>query len=330
MFWLIGIGVFLYGLFYTVALLLIDCDLQLAFLEKFGKSINRLRGKVVFITGASSGIGEHTAYALARHGVKLVLSARRREELERVKRQCIELSNGSLVDNDILVLPMDLLDFNSHKLVFEHAVRHFGHVDVLFNNAGRSQRALFENIDMKVHKELFDLNLFSVVNLSNVAVNFFKQQGHGHIAITSSMAGIMGVPYSATYTGSKHAIHGYFNSLRNEKIEERLHITICCPGPTFTNFLQESFTDKPGEKYGISAQPTDRRMTSERCGYLCAVAIANKTAESWMAVFPLIPATYLAVYFPIIFRFIVKVVGPQKIFSFRDSKEPQLSEVYTI
>ena len=107
MFWsLIGAGVLLYGLFYVIVLIFIDCDLQLAFYEKFGKSISmfwkknemaytvklflgRLKGKVVFITGASSGIGEHTAIAFAKHGVKLVLVARRRDELERVKNKCL-------------------------------------------------------------------------------------------------------------------------------------------------------------------------------------------------------------------------------------------------
>lgn len=106
---LIGVGLTCYGILHTLILMLIDCDLQLFFCEKLGKSVRkftitlfykffwyfsfiylgRLKGKVVFITGASSGIGEHTAIALAKHGVKLVLTARRQTELERVKQVCL-------------------------------------------------------------------------------------------------------------------------------------------------------------------------------------------------------------------------------------------------
>lgn len=328
MFWaLIGAGVFTYGVIYLVALCLVDSDLNLAFLERFGKSISRIKGKVVFITGASSGIGEYTAYALAKHGVKLVLAARRRNELERVKRKCLELSNGSLIDSDVLVIAMDMCDLVSHKMHFQNAIRHFGHVDVLFNNAGRSQRAMWENIDITVDKDLFELNVFSVINLSRVALEHFNQRGEGHVAVTSSLAGVIGVAYSGSYTGAKHAIHGYMNSLRNEKMGKRITVSLFCPGPVFTNFLQESFTDKPGEKYGITTQPTDRRLTAERCGQLCAIGIANKIKEGWMAMFPLMPITYCAVYFPLIFHLGVKILGPEKMFKLRDSKAPQLSSV---
>ncbi|XP_017778049.1 PREDICTED: dehydrogenase/reductase SDR family member 7 [Nicrophorus vespilloides] len=324
---LIGIGVFVYGVVYLLALLLLDCDLELAIYERFGKSIGRLKGKVCFITGASSGIGEQTAIVLARHGVKLVLAARRRGELERVKRACLEESKGVLQDNDVLVLPMDLCDLNSHKALFDRAARHFNGIDILFNNAGRSQRAVFENIEMSVHKELFELNVFSVVNLTKIAIDHFNQRGSGQIAVTSSIAGVMGVPYSASYTASKHAIHGFMNCLRTEKTGKHIAVTLLCPGPTFTNFLQESFTGKSGEKYGETVQSTDKRMTGQRCGQLCAIAIANKTKESWMAVFPLIPFVYLYTYFPTIYGIMLKMVGPEKMFKLRDSNE-KLAEDY--
>ncbi|KAG5880676.1 hypothetical protein JTB14_028431 [Gonioctena quinquepunctata] len=317
---LIGAGVFTYGVIFTILSLISDCDLQLLFYEKFGKSPRRLKGKVVFVTGASSGIGEHIAYALAKFGVRLVLTARRNDELQRVKRMCIEISKGLLDDKDVLVIPMDMTDLDSHRKHFQHAVLHFGRVDILVNNAGRSQRATWEKIEMAVDKQMFELNVFGVVNLTRIALEHFDKVGSGHVAVVSSLAGILGVPYSGTYTASKHAIHGYFNSLRIEKMKKNIHVTLLCPGPTFSNFLAEAFTEKDGEMYNGSVQANDKRMTAERCGYLSSVALANKTSESWMAVFPLIAMTYISVYFPIVFKMGVSVLGPETLFKLRDSK----------
>ncbi|XP_074033032.1 dehydrogenase/reductase SDR family member 7 isoform X3 [Leptinotarsa decemlineata] len=281
LFSLIGIGVFTYGVIFTLLSLLSDCDLQLLFYEKFGKSPRRLKGKVVFITGASSGIGEHIAYALAKCGVRLVLAARRNEELQRVKRNCIDSSKGLLEDRDVLVIQMDVTDTASHRKHFQHAVLHFGRVDILVNNAGRSQRAMWATTEMSVDRQLFDLNVFGVVSLTRVALEHFDKVGCGHVAVVSSLAGILPVPYSGTYTASKHAIH----------------------------------------KYNGSVQPSDKRMTAERCGYLSAVALANKTSESWIAVFPLISFTYIAVYFPIVFNIALRLLGPETLFKLRDSKD---------
>lgn len=318
----VGICIFIYYAFYFICWLFFDTDVTLAFAAKFGKPIRSLKGKVVFITGASSGIGEFTAVALAQNGVKLVLAARRREELERVKADCLVKSQGQLSSNDVLVIPMDVLKVELHQKYFEDALHHFGQIDIVLNNAGRSQRANWENIDLKVDRELFDLNVFGVLSFSRIAVKYFQSRNGGHIAVTSSLAGIIGAPFSGSYTGSKHAIHGYFNSLRSEKMfENDLAVTLLCPGPTFTNFLAHSFTENAGQVYGINTSTTDRRMTGERCGYLCAVALANRLSESWMGIFPIIPAIYLAVYSPITYSMIIKLIGPKWLNKFRDSKD---------
>lgn len=321
---LICAGIFCYALFYGIILCVIDCDLLLAFNEKFGKSISHLKGKVVFITGASSGIGKHTALALAEHGVKLVLAARRQGTLEQVKAQCLAVAKGSLTPNDVLILQMDMLDMASHKKQFETALAHFGHIDILLNNAGRSQRAEWDSIDIEVDKELFELNVFSVINLTRVALKYFNTKGEGHVAVTSSVAGFVAVPFSASYTGAKHALHGYYNSLRIEKLNSKtdLTVSVICPGPTHSEFLNECFTGTSGEKYGINSKATDRRMTGERCGHLCAVALANKSREAWLCIFPVLHFSYIFVYFPLATHLLMKVAGTQRFFKFRDSTEP--------
>lgn len=120
----------------------------------------------------------------------------------------LEKSKGSLLPSDILVIPMDVLDVDMHEKHFRDAVNYFGQVDILVNNAGRSQRAIWEDIEQSVHHQMFDLNVHAVISLTKVAIKYFATRTEGgHVAVTSSIAGIIGVPFSATYTGTKHAIH---------------------------------------------------------------------------------------------------------------------------
>nr|CAD7411519.1 unnamed protein product [Timema poppensis] len=194
-------------------------------------------------------------------------------------------------------------------------------LDVLVNNAGRSQRCVWEEVELEVDRQMFDLNVFGVIHLTRIAVRYFLEKGAGHVAATSSIAGVQGVPFSGTYTATKHALHGYMNSLRNEKYDRNLDVTLFCPGPVFTNFLAESFTGKANEKFGKSVNPDDRRMTAERCGHLCAVALANKSSEVWMAPLPIIPLAYIFVYFPNVGKVLSHLLGAKYFLKLRDSRE---------
>lgn len=140
----------------------------------------------------------------AKNNVKLCLSARSVDRLEAVKVECLKLGKR-LQPNDILVLKMDMLDLESHQKHFDNVIKHFGQIDVLVNNAGRSQRAQFRDIHITVDREVFELDVFSVVNLSRIYVRHCD--GRGHVAITSSSVGLISVPNSASYTAAKHAIH---------------------------------------------------------------------------------------------------------------------------
>jgi dehydrogenase/reductase SDR family member 7 len=122
------------------------------------------------------------------------------------------LSKGQLKSEDILVLPLDLLKFAFHQDCFNRVISHFQTLDVLVNNAGRSQRADWAKIDINVDRELFELNVFSVIHLSRLVVNYFDQNKiNGQIAVTSSTAGLIGAPNSGSYTGAKHALHVNLN-----------------------------------------------------------------------------------------------------------------------
>lgn len=164
---------------------------------------------------------------------------------------------------------MDVTNIALHQKYFDDILRHFGRLDILVNNAGRSQRANWENIDMSVDRQMFELNVFGVVSLTRIAVKYFQSRPEGgHVAVTSSVAGLIGAPFSGTYTATKHAIHvryltnilkyntlnkninilqGYFNTLRTEKLMSNITVSIFCPGPTFTNFLAHCFTEQDGQ-----------------------------------------------------------------------------------
>ncbi|ETE73504.1 Dehydrogenase/reductase SDR family member 7, partial [Ophiophagus hannah] len=165
---------------------------------------HELPRKVVWVTGASSGIGEELAYQLAKIGSWLVLSARRENELERVKKKCLEIS--SLSDKDILILPLDLTDRGSHELATKTVLQHFGRIDILVNNGGRSQRSLFVDTSVNVYNAIMELNYLGTISLTKFALDHMIQRKQGKIVTMSSVMGVMGAPLATGYCASKHAL----------------------------------------------------------------------------------------------------------------------------
>ncbi|XP_065603424.1 dehydrogenase/reductase SDR family member 7-like [Cyrtonyx montezumae] len=182
-----------------------DGDLTLLWVEWRGKKPeHELRGKVVWVTGASSGIGEELAYQLPKIGALLAISARREDELERVKKKCLQISN--LSDKDILVLRLDLTDRNSHEAATNSVLKHFGKIDVLVNNGGRSQRSLFVDTNLDVFSAIMELSYLGTISLTKHVLNHMIQRRRGKIVTVSSVMGIMGAPLASGYCASKHAL----------------------------------------------------------------------------------------------------------------------------
>lgn len=188
----------------------------------------QFKDKVVWITGASSGIGEFLAYAFAREGAHLVLSSRNAAELERVQSGCPSSTKS-------LVLPLDVVDFPSLPDAVQRVVQHFGHIDLLVNNAGISQRELALDTQLHVDQRIMDINYFGVVALTKAVAPLMRQRKSGHIVVMSSVLGKFGAPYRSAYCASKHALHGFFDSLRAELYSDQVHVTLICPGYVRTN-----------------------------------------------------------------------------------------------
>lgn len=190
---------------------------------------NYFQHKTVWITGASSGLGEQLAYDLSKQGAKLILSARRINELERVKQNC----TGNA--EDIMILPLDLMVHEAMPDKVKEVLSHFGKVDVLINNGGVSQRSYAIDTAFEVDKRIMDINFFGTVALTKALLPSMIQHQLGHIAVISSIAGKVGVPKRTAYAASKFALVGFFDALRAEVHQHDIKVTMICPGFTQTN-----------------------------------------------------------------------------------------------
>lgn len=302
----------------------IDCHIYLWFLDKFLSGptyTNHLRGRVVWITGASpDSIGAAMAYEFCKLGSRLILSGTSETKLSTVKAKCLELNPALSVD-DILIVAFDMTDYSRHRACFERVINHFKQLDILVNNAGRSQRAAFEKIDIAVDEEMFKVNVFGAVNLTRIVVDhWYKNNYNGQIAVTSSVAGIVGAPFSSSYCGSKFALHGYFESLRVEGYKN-LKITLLCPGPVFSRILESSFTEQPGVRVNKMHSPDANRMTTERCAKLCLTAIVHRVNVAWISIQPVLACCYLTQYLPnVLVLIFTKFMTEEKLMKIREGK----------
>uniref|UniRef100_A0A7M4FLU0 Dehydrogenase/reductase 7 n=1 Tax=Crocodylus porosus TaxID=8502 RepID=A0A7M4FLU0_CROPO len=280
-----------------------------------GKAEKELPGKVVWVTGASSGIGEELAYQLAKIGALLALSARRQDELERVKKRCLEIS--SLSDKDILVLRLDLTERSSHEAATKAVLQHFGRIDVLVNNGGRSQRSLFVDTSVDVYSAIMELNYLGTISLTKHVLNHMIERKKGKIVTVSSVMGIMGAPLATGYCASKHALQGFFNSLRPELGEyPGIVITNICPGPVQSKIIDNVFTEelsksleKPGDQ--------SHKMPTDRCVRLILVSIVNDLKEAWISDNPYLAVCYLWQYAPTWAWWLLGKMGKKRIQNFK-------------
>ena len=178
---------------------------------------------VVWITGASSGIGAELAKQYSKRNINLILSARRAAVLLEVKESCMGRSK-------IEILPFDINDFDSTPNQVEKALSFFGRVDVLINNAGISQRSLILDSKFEVFKKIIEIDYLGIVALSSAILPHFISQQSGHYVVVSSVMGKFGSPYRSGYCGAKHALHGFFDVMRMEHQKDNVYVTMVCPG----------------------------------------------------------------------------------------------------
>ncbi len=227
--------------------------------------------RIVWITGASSGIGKALALEYATQNTSLILSSRRQPELEKVKSLCME---QGLSDLDVLVLPLDVTEHQDFKIKVRQAFEFKGRLDVLINNAGVSQRSSCLNTDMQTYRTLFEVDVFGQIALTKAVLPLMIEQSAGHIAVTASVAGKIGVPLRTGYCAVKHAMMGFFDSLRSEVAHQNIQISTITPGYIQTDVSKNALSGD-GSKYGRMEDSIAKGMPVNQCAKVI-VAGLNK------------------------------------------------------
>lgn len=230
------------------------------------------KDKVVWITGASSGIGEALALEFAKRGARLILSARREEELKRVAAQT------KLPELDIMILPFDLQDTSKASGLAAQVMNKFGRIDILINNGGFSQRSAATETDEKLERQLFEVNYFSAVNLSKAVLPYMKRVKNGQLVIISSIAGKFGFYLRSSYSAAKHALHGYFESLRLENEKEGIKVLLVCPGKIKTAVSLNAVTAN-GSKHSQMDPSHENAMSAQACALQIIIGIEKNKEE---------------------------------------------------
>ena len=232
-----------------------------------------MKDDVIWITGASSGIGEELALQYSKRGNKLVLSARRENELERVKSLC---SNP----NNVAIVPLDLTKFDEIPSKVIQAKKCFDKIDILINNGGVSQRSLIAETSFEVYQRLIEINYLGTLALTKALLPYFIERQKGHFVVVTSVMGKYGSPFRSGYCGAKHALHGFFDVLRMEHQKDNISVSLICPGFVQTQVTVNALTgdgnklghDDPATRSGLKVTSFCRDMIR---------AIDNKKWESY-------------------------------------------------
>ena len=227
-----------------------------------------MRGKVIIITGASSGIGEAMAREYAKMGAKVVLGARRKEELERVASDI--RANGG----EVAYTVCDVVRREDCEALINKAVECFGGIDVMICNAGLSMRALFDECDLEVLHRLMDVNFWGTVNCTKYALPWL-QRSQGSLVGISSVAGIHGLPGRTGYSASKYAMTGFLDTIRIENLKKGVHVMSACPGFTASNVRFAALT-ADGSQQGDTPRNEAKMMTPEQVAHIVARGIRRR------------------------------------------------------
>lgn len=198
------------------------------------------KNKVVWITGASSGIGAELARQFAREEAKLILTARNTDALLHVRETC------SMDASSCVVLPANMLQTGDLQELTNAAVRIYGHIDIVIFNAGISQRSYLEETGIEVYRQLMELNFFAPITITKYLLAHFRTRQTGHIVAIGSIAGLMGFPLRTGYAASKHALKGFYETLQVENSIAGLDITIVSPGRINTLISMNALTGDGG------------------------------------------------------------------------------------
>jgi short-subunit dehydrogenase len=261
------------------------------------------KNKVVWVTGASSGIGLAFVEQLVLANAKVVLSARNEDKLLEIQKRL------QLTDANSLVLPLDITSKEDFSEEVNRVIQHFGQIDVLINNAGISQRSGIDQTQFQVYKQLMEVNFFGTIALSLSVLPVFVKQNDGQFAVISSISGKLGSPMRAGYCASKHALHGFFDALRSEYFEKNIRVTMICPGYIQTEISLNAL-DFDGQKFNKADTNQKNGLSPETCAKRGLNAILQQKNEVYIGKKEVI-GVYLKRFFPDLLARIVRNHAPR-------------------
>lgn len=233
-----------------------------------------IRGKVVIVTGTSSGIGEATARQFGGQRAKVVLAARRVDRLEALAKEIAEMNTGA----EILVVQADLSRLEDIKKMIEETLARFGRIDVLVNNAGFGRLNWLEKLDpLKDIQAQFDVNVMGVVQTTRQALPVMIKQRSGHIINMCSMAGLVATPTYTIYAACKHAVHGFSEALRREVKPWGIDVSMIYPGGVVTEFASHAGIQRKTK----AATPRALLLTADQVGE-AVVKLVRRPRAMWI------------------------------------------------
>lgn len=256
-----------------------------------------------WITGASSGIGEALSKELNGHGHQVILSARNREKLSQIVA-------GLKYPDKARIVTFDLSRSENFPQVVDEVFGCFGKLDTVILNAGISQRSLFQDTTFQVYRDLMEVNYFGNVALSQAILPRFVEKNHGQFVIVSSLVGKFGTPFRTGYSASKHALHGFFDSLRAEMMMQDMNIgvTILCPGFVSTEISFNALGSE-GKAIRIHDEANASGMNPEVFAKKAVAAIEAKKLEAYIGNKEIV-GVYLKRFLPGLFA---KIVAKAKV-----------------
>lgn len=258
------------------------------------------KDKTCWVTGASSGIGEALAYELAKQGAKLIISSNDPQELERVKANCLKINSFCEA------IPFDLSNPIEVKLAAQNTTRKFGPIFLLINNGGISQRSLAVDTPIEIDRKIFEIDFFSYVALTKSVIPGMISAREGFIAATSSISGKFGFPLRSAYAAAKHAIQGFFETIRIELLPHNIGVTIAYPGRVNTK-ISVNAIDKDGKSHGVMDSGQANGISAEECAKQYLKAIAKRKTEVFIGGKELLMVHIKRLFPSIFFRIITKI-----------------------
>ncbi|MDC0580098.1 SDR family oxidoreductase [Bacteroidia bacterium] len=255
--------------------------------------------KIIWITGAGSGIGKALAIAYGKQGNTIILSGRKKEQLEEI---------STYIDHSF-VLPLDVSQEDQITKATQTVEKKYNHIDVLINNAGISQRSLTHEITNDVGRTLMEVNFFGSIHLTKAVLPIMMKVNRGTIVAMSSAAGKFGFPLRSYYSASKHAIHGFYESLSLELKDTNIKVTVVCPGRIKTDISKNALNGE-GQTHDKMDQGQLNGIPVDQCANQIIRGIAKSKSEIYIGGKEII-LIYIKRFFPALFRFIAQRVDPE-------------------